>query len=186
MDKKIILVDQDGPLADETAHLRKVLKERFPDQPDLHLPERKVFKLRDNFPEPYHDVIEEIRRSKGFYLSFPPIPEGIEAVRKMVELGHHVFICTAPLTNPDDHDYHCLGEKYRWVKKYLGEEFIERIIPAKDKTMVHGEILIDDKPEITGVKTPSWEHVVFDSSYNQHVTDKRRINWDNWREVLGL
>jgi len=45
-------------------------------------------------------------------------------------------------------------------------------------------MLIDDKPEVIGAGVPVWEHVIFDKSYNKHINGQRRINWQNYEEVL--
>lgn len=73
------------------------------------------------------------------------------------------------------------------MEEHLGRDFVKRLILTKDKTLVFGDFLIDDKPEIKGVKLPSWEHLIFDQPYNINIiNNKRRINWNNYREVLGL
>ena len=178
----IILIDQDGPLADETARLFEILRERYPADLSRHSGVRTQFALTDNFPAHLSEAIEEIRRSKGFYYSFPPVAGSVEAVNEMTRLGHRVYICTAPLS----HYEHCIPEKYAWIERYLGSDFTMRIVPAKDKTVVRGNILIDDRPEVEGILEPEWEHVLFDASYNRHITHKRRLNWNSWKEVLGL
>ena len=40
--------------------------------------------------------------------------------------------------------------QYRWVEKHLGPQFVERIILTRDKTMISGDLLIDDKEVIQG------------------------------------
>lgn len=40
--------------------------------------------------------------------------------------------------------------QYRWVERHLGPQFVERIILTRDKTMVLGDLLIDDKDTIRG------------------------------------
>ncbi|OWK14787.1 NT5C [Cervus elaphus hippelaphus] len=97
-----------------------------------------------------------------------------------------VFICTSPLMKYD----HCVVEKYRWVEKHLGPQFVERIIVTRDKTVISGDILIDDKEVIQGQEeTPSWEHILFTCCHNQHLAlppPRRRLrSWsDNWREII--
>ena len=46
--------------------------------------------------------------------------------------------------------YGCVFFQYAWVEKHLGHEFLEQIILTRDKTVVSGDILIDDKPDILG------------------------------------
>lgn len=40
--------------------------------------------------------------------------------------------------------------QYRWVEQNLGPEFLERVILTRDKTVVTGDLLIDDKDNIQG------------------------------------
>jgi 5'-nucleotidase len=78
---------------------------------------------------------------------------------------------------------HCLPEKYEWIERHLGSDFVSRMIVSKDKTMIHGDILIDDNPKVLGLGPASWKHVIFDQPYNRHVGGPR-MTWKNWREIL--
>ncbi|KAB0400742.1 hypothetical protein E2I00_008370, partial [Balaenoptera physalus] len=80
--------------------------------------------------------------------------------------------------------------QYRWVEKHLGPQFVERIILTRDKTVVLGDLLIDDKDTIQGQEeTPSWEHILFTCCHNQHLAlpppRRRLLSWrDNWKEII--
>lgn len=80
--------------------------------------------------------------------------------------------------------------QFRWVDKHLGPQFVERIILTRDKTVVLGDLLIDDKDTILGQEEiPSWEHILFTCCHNQHLalppTRRRLLSWsDNWREII--
>jgi 5'-nucleotidase len=103
----------------------------------------------------------------------------VNALNEILAEGISLFICTSPLTRYEN----CVLEKYRWVEEHLGQEFTDRIILTKDKTLVVGDVLIDDKPTIRGIGTPHWRHIVFDQTYNRQA-DGARMNWENWREAL--
>jgi 5'-nucleotidase len=75
-------------------------------------------------------------------------------------------------------------EKYEWVDQHLGLAWVDRIVLTRDKTLVNGDILIDDRPQIEGAAKPTWEHVLYDQPYNRSETGKRRLTWANWRTVL--
>ncbi len=92
--------------------------------------------------------------------------------------------CFFSITTIDSDDG--VAEKFAWVKEHLGQEFVERIVLTRDKTLVRGDILVDDKPEVTGVCTPAWMHVLYDQPYNQHIRQKPRLTWANYEEVLGV
>jgi 5'-nucleotidase len=101
-------------------------------------------------------------------------------MEEMLAAGHDVRICTAPLTAFT----HCVTEKYQWVQDHLGPHWVRRIVLTKDKTLVRGDVLMDDKPEVTGCLVPSREHLVFEAPYNLG-SPARRVNWANWRQVLA-
>lgn len=44
----------------------------------------------------------------------------------------------------------CILLQYAWVEKHLGGDFLEQVILTRDKTVVSGDILIDDKPDVLG------------------------------------
>ncbi len=95
-------------------------------------------------------------------------------------MGHKVFILTSPgVSFP-----YAPSEKYRWVSKHFGNRMLEWLIMTPAKPIVHGDILIDDRPEILFEDMADWEHVLYDKSYNQDIATKRRLTWENWREVL--
>jgi 5'-nucleotidase len=178
----IILLDQDDVLADFEGHFREKWKEFYPQEMVVPKESRTGFDLEYDYPEHLHQKIREVWRQKGFFADLKPVPGGIEAAHKILELGHDVRICTVPLAFFD----YCLREKYEWVKKHMGFHFTRRMILTKDKTLIRGNFLIDDKPEINGITIPEWEHIIFDRPYNRNQTGKRRLDWTNWRKVLGI
>jgi 5'-nucleotidase len=99
----------------------------------------------------------------------------------MLEKGHDIRFCTSHLFAYD----YCVVEKYEWIDHHFGSEFVDRIILTRDKTLIRGDLLIDDKPEVFGLMEPTWEHIVYDRPHNRRITDKRRITWtDNWQDVV--
>jgi len=183
MDHQIILIDMDGPLADFDGTFLKEWKRRYPEEPHIPLRNRREFYPRDDYPKRLRSKVESIYLDQKFYPKIPPVEEGLAAIREMVDLGISVFICTTPLSIYA----YCVLEKYQWVEKYLGYGFTKKLILTRDKTLVRGDMLIDDKPEITGIQKPVWEHIIYDFPYNRHITGNRRIvRWKNWRKILGI
>lgn len=177
----IILVDQDGVLADFEGGFLRLWRERHPDLPYVPLVDRRTFLIEDQYPAEHLGLVREIQNARGFFLGFQPIPGALAALREMLAAGHEVFICTSPISaNP-----WCAPEKYEWVERHLPPPWKKRVILTADKTLVHGDYLIDDKPKITGCRRPDWRHVVFDQPYNRHVVDRPRLSdWRDWRFVL--
>lgn len=128
-----------------------------------------------------------IWESKDFFFELEPLPGAVEAVKQMANLQNtDVFICTSPIKMIK----YCPYEKYAWVEKHFGPDFLEQIVLTRDKTVVSADLLIDDRPDITGAEPhPSWEHILFTSCHNHHLQLKpprRRLHsWaDDWKAIL--
>ena len=175
-----ILVDMDGVITDFDREFLQRWRQRHPDQFYIPVEQRTAFYLKDEYPEELKPLVAEILLESSFFEKMMPMPGAIEALREMEALSFEVFICSSPLSTYG----HCVLEKYKWVESYLGSAWVRNIILTKDKTIVKADILIDDKPQITGAeKEPSWEHILYDRPYNRNV-NKRMLTWENWREVL--
>ena len=176
----LVLVDMDGVLADFEGHLMDTWRARYPGLFDLPREERRTFYLSRQFPTEQRGKLFQIMYSSGFFAALPPIPGGRQALEDMQDLGWEVFLCSSPLIgNPTG-----ASDKFAWVEEHLGKEWRGRLILASDKTLVHGDILIDDRPEVKGVAQPSWEHVLYDQPYNREIKGQRRLTWADWKDVL--
>jgi 5'-nucleotidase len=177
-----ILVDMDGVIADFEHGFLEDWRATYPDKFYIPFEERNTFQLTDQYPEDLKALVGQIYCEPGFFRKLNPIAGGIEALWEMDRLGLEVFICTSPLKIYQN----CVIEKYIWVEENLGVAWTKRLVMTRDKTLVRGDILIDDKPVIEGADVPAWEHVLYDQPYNRtaEVSHKRRLTWANWKEVL--
>jgi 5'-nucleotidase len=176
----IILIDMDDVLSDFDGEFYTRWNKLHPDKLIVPPEERKCFYIKDELPEEYTRMIRDINTAPGFISSLPEITGGVKAIKEIAENGNEVFICTSPLNAYKN----CVLEKYEWIEKHLGFEWTLKLILTKDKTIVKGDILIDDKPEVIGVAEPTWEHILFDKPYNRHITNRRRLNWNNWKQKI--
>ena len=144
---------------------------------------REHFELEQNFAESERPLVERIMGTPGFYESFEPIKGAVEALREMLACGLEVRLCTAP--HPLQWEA-CVREKYVWVRRHLGEEWLSRVMIVRDKTCVRGTLLVDDKPEVRGFfADPEWAHVLFEQSYNRQARNALRLRqWSEWKRVL--
>lgn len=181
--KALTLVDMDGVLADWGAAYDQgldgygIAAANIPRHAD-----QRSFDLFSGLSENEARLVREVMAYLDYY-ALKPLPGAVNAVRSMLEYGHEVMICTSPwLSNAD-----CIPDKIDWVLDHLGSGWEDRIIITKDKTIMLGDVLIDDKPNITGHATPTWTQVIFDQPYNQERQDlPRLLTWDDWdNETLG-
>ena len=178
----LILLDQDNVLADFESGFRRHWRNRFGEDAPIEGKEH-LFYIRDRLPEHLQAYAAELYGTVGFFESLPPVSGAVEAARALLAAVHDVRICTAPV---NQYRY-CAGEKIAWVEQHLGTEWTRRVIIAKDKTWVRGDILIDDKPNIEGTLPPLWQHRLYDAPHNRHL-DVPRIVWaqpDTWADLLA-
>jgi len=173
--KPVILVDMDGALVDWDQGFRKAWADRTPIDRQHYEMERCV--PSDRYPEAV-----ELFNSEGFFRNLPAMEGGIAALKAMLAKGFEVLICTSPMSS----SRYCAQEKWEWVREHLGEEWLRRLMLTMDKTTVRGDVLIDDKPKITGSQVPCWTHVVFDAQYNRDIEMGGRRRLDSWANWLGV
>lgn len=77
----------------------------------------------------------------GIFSKMVPMPGAISGYKKLVEMGHDVYILsTAPWNNPS-----AWSDKLLWVQKYLGDVAYKRLILSHNKNLNSGDYLIDDR-----------------------------------------
>ena len=142
-----ILVDMDGVIADFEAQFLNFWRRAYPDARWVDVADRREHYV-DRDPSGAYDVKRShlVIETAGFYASMPEVPGAIAALN---ELSQHadVCICTAPFGDGEVMA-RCEAEKRAWIAEKLGDSWLspERFICVKDKTVVSGLLLIDDKP----------------------------------------
>lgn len=173
----IILVDMDGVLVDfDEGHQRLCRERGLPLEVELR--NRTVWDILGSISPEWRDTVAELWHAPGFFAGLAPIPGAVETMHAWLREGHKVFICTAPLLNSET----CAQEKLGWVRRYVGTEFVRRTIITADKTLVHGDFLLDDRPDIHGVVTPTWRHLLYAAHHNRNL--KETVTWTQAREIV--
>lgn len=179
-----ILVDMDGVIADwgaEYGRQLSILGEEADNIPRHR--DQRSFNLDAGRTKREQQLIAIAMNDSEFYRNLAPIPGAKTALKAALKAGHDVRIVTSPwVSNPT-----CASDKLNWVVRYYGAHWGQRVIITTDKTLVRGDVLIDDKPEVTGSDDPTWEHILFDQPYNREVENKRRITrWTELEEMLNV
>jgi 5'-nucleotidase len=178
----VVLIDMDGVIADWGRGYGLSLDRFGPAAANIprHRDQRS-FDLHAGRTPDEIEIIRQVMIEDGFYSRLDPIPGAKTALKAMVKAGHDVRIVTSPwVSNPS-----CASDKLNWIVKHYGSHWGARVIITTDKTLVRGDYLIDDKPEVTGSQEPTWEHVLFDQPYNQGLTQRRITNWSEWEQILA-
>lgn len=143
-----------------------------------HGEDRNTWDVLQLVPREDRDRLVKLWHAPGFFRALYPMDGAVDGARALRRQGHEVFICTAPLLNHAT----CAAEKIEWVRAHLGDEFAARVIITRDKTLIHGDYLVDDRPDIHGVHTPTWKHLLFEASYNRHA---ETTNWRKLRSTFA-
>jgi len=168
----IVLVDMDGCLVDWDRGFAQAWGGRSP------IDRRLSYSMEECVPAAMKAEATALFHSEGFFLGLPPMAGGVAAMRRLAAMGYRVFLCTSPVLS----SVNCAGEKFEWVRAHLGAEWVRQIILTSDKTAVRGDVLIDDKPNITGAHYPVWQQLMFNAPYNTSLEGRARL--DSWEGVV--
>jgi 5'-nucleotidase len=182
MEKKIVLFDMDGTGFKYDEKLLRLAHERL-GLPLISPEAMEEFHTEKAFPKEYRERVDAIANEEGFFADLEPYEGFVDAFHEIsADPRIATFICTSPKKFYKNAT--CAAEKHLCILKHLGKGVTERIVLARDKTLVHGHVLIDDKPTIEGCATPTWTHIYHDRPYNRSMSGPRITSWKNWREVL--
>ncbi|CAJ1440547.1 unnamed protein product [Effrenium voratum] len=175
--KPVVLVDMDGVLVDWDAGFIKAWNNRTPVN-------RSSYEMEKCVPAQSYGEAVELFCAEGFFRGLPEMADAVASLKDMVRRGFEVMICTAPFAK----SRYCAQEKWEWIREHLGEEWLTRMIITQDKTTVRGDLLIDDKPKITGSQIPLWSQILFDAPYNRDIemNGRRRLcAWKDWAKIMS-
>ena len=179
-----ILIDMDGVIVDWDKGFRDIWRDRSP------IWRSNSYLMQECVPIEFKAEATTIPRQPGFFAQLPPYENAIESVKRISCIpGLRVLICTSPLlANPT-----CFQDKLFWITRHFGPEWLEKVVFTRDKTVVRGDIIIDDKPDVSvGAEDPTWIHAVFQQPYNSHLCVNRfkyrMTSWSSsadWENMLA-
>ncbi len=184
MKHQLLMVDMDGTIAEFLGGLRRVWATSVGTVCPLPPPEQHtIWDLYAVVPKEHHETFDQVMATPGLFRDLEPIKGAVDALHAMRQAGHEVMLCSTPLVTNKG----CVEEKLDWIERHLGDAFTKKAIFTHDKTVVCGDILVDDKPVIRGARMPTWSHVVYHQPYNAHITDRPRLHsWADWRSLLTI
>jgi 5'-nucleotidase len=169
--KPDLAIDLDGTAALWDPRLNSGYVARgYPNHPML-LDPRLSYNLQTG--DPLLDrITAEVMNEPHYYEDLLPMPGFVEAVPVLEEYFNIKFF-----SQPWPGNKTCASDKYNWIETVLGEKYVPALTLTYDKTICAADLLIDDKPVITGSRKPSWMHVLFDQPYNKSVDGPRIMDW---------
>ena len=169
--RKIICVDMDEVIADALGEHLLRYNRQFSSNvtvEDLH-----GQWIWDYVPEERQAALYEYMVSEDFFEVLKVMPEAQRVIQRLQE-RYDVFIATAAMEVPSS-----FNAKFRWLGKHFPFIRPSRIVFCGDKSILHGDYLIDDNPR--QLRLFRGEGILFSSPANVGVSGFRRVN--NWLDV---
>lgn len=133
-------------------------------------------RLRDVVPKEHESYVIAYPHTKGFFQDLPVIENSIEVISELND-KYEVYIASAAM----EFEY-SLPEKFIWLDKYFPFIHWKRRIFCGDKSVLKGDVLIDDHDFNLSVFTG--RPIIFSASHNLNIQKYERLN--NWLEAKQL
>ena len=192
-----VLIDMDNTIADYSTPMAKALNDHFrsrnkndDDNGGGAVSAAAVDFTADNWsqqldldPELVRPVQQRAQSQPKFFYHLKAIPGALEALLEMDQMGFQVLIVSSPSVQSDT----CSSDKVQWLREHLGDYWARKLILTKDKTVIIGDFLIDDRDDVIGYEAkPTWKHIIYRQPYNAGIKDDRPHleNWNEWINVI--
>lgn len=179
-----LLLDQDGPLADfdkKYWDLCEAMGFEL-DITDLSDVRRRRF-MEGNITNKEHRKLARAFIESGHNRWFQDLPVTPGAKEGVSELLAHkdidLWICTKPLEAND----RCRDDKGLWIREHF-PELEHKLILAPDKSMIIGDVLLDDAPKIKWLPKAVWEPVVFSTPFNGPGSEWANLRHWTWGDPI--
>jgi 5'(3')-deoxyribonucleotidase len=140
--------------------------------------------MKNLFTESEMPLVMNCLTDQTIYDEMEPVPGALMGVRKLRSLGLRVVFVTAALPGET------LRRKYQWLKEqgfldwreHADQPELSDFVQAYDKSLLRGDIMVDDKPEnmfdFTGLA------ILFSQPHNRNHRGLPRA--DGWASVVTL
>lgn len=127
-------------------------------------------------------VMKDMYGETGLYDKVKPIPGAQEALEKLINLGHQVYLVTAAIPKT-------YGEKVAFIRRFFPCIDDGHIVCIKHKWMFKADIIIEDNLQ-TLLAKPYYHRICFDRPWNRSVNDwtydiHRCKNWNEIVEIVN-
>ncbi len=169
-----ILIDMDDVIADtETRFIEWYGRDFGIHYTKADLQGTKLYLI---VPEEHRSIVREYPFRKGFFKDLPVIENSIEVIKELNN-RFDVYIASAAMEFPNS-----LSEKYEWLDEHFPFIHWKRRIFCGDKSVLKGDILIDDHD--FNLSVFEGRRIMFTASHNIAETKYERL--DTWMDAEKL
>ncbi|MGI9532486.1 5' nucleotidase, NT5C type [Lutimonas sp.] len=170
-DKKSLIVDMDGVLADI---YKQLIKLEFEESGTRITVEETMGKTEnDAFPN-----CQKLVKERGFFRNAPVMPGAIEVLKKLNE-HYQLFVVSSAMEYPNS-----LEEKYYWMQEYFPFISWKQLVLCGTKTCVKGDIMIDD--HFKNLDYFEGKTILFTQPHNSAKDENSHQRVHGWNDILKL
>lgn len=115
--------------------------------------------------------IFNIFKKDGFFLNLMAKKYSISTIKKLIQSKRYdIYVVTACGSTKE------YSEKIRWFEKFIPEFNTDRIISIKEKDMIRGDILVDDKIDNLDKCARFMDCIIYDMPSNRGIDRYPRIH----------
>jgi 5'-nucleotidase len=175
-----LLLDMDGPLADFDGYFWDTVKELGVESvnADRYTQSRRFATDHITNPAERKFLRWMIERTRWF-AELPVTDGAVEGVEALLDAGLDIWVCTKPL----DANSHCRDDKAQWLRKHF-PSLSDKLIIAPDKSLIRGDVLLDDAPHLGWLGRAVWRPVIFPSTYNRGGSDWGHLPAWGWGDPV--
>ena len=133
-------------------------------------------KLHAIVPEEHRQIVKQYPHHEDFFKDLPLIPHAQEMIKELND-RFDVYIASAAMEFP-----HSLKHKYDWLDQHFPFIHWKRRILCGDKSVLRGDVLIDDHDFNLSVFTG--RPIMFTATHNINETKYERMN--SWLDAEKL
>lgn len=176
-EKKTMLCDVDGVILDLLTPWVDIVNKRY--GTNVCVDDIVDYNLAKAFPMLEPHCIYDVLQEEELWLKAQPKPQVSLFLNELMCLGVDVRIVTA--THWKNAAY-----KFEWFQRYLPFISWDQFIISNDKSIINGDLLIDDNPQHI-LKTSCSKKLLFDAPYNRVLSGVPGgyIRVDDWSQVFS-
>lgn len=174
----VICVDID----DTICNLQDVVIDLFNKRYGSHytIEDFKEYDVMNVLPTQDAIVMRDMYGESGLYDKVKPIVGAQDALEKLINLGHQVYLVTAAIPKT-------YGEKVAFINRFFPYIDESHIVCMKHKWMFKCDIMIEDNMQ-TLLAKPYYHRICFDRPWNRQAND---WTYDihrcyNWNEIMAI
>ncbi len=178
----VLLVDMDGPMAHFDQRLWDLCVVNGWPLDITDMAEQRHRYSTDHIVDPAHrsEARRLIAEDERWFADLEPVPGAIEGIHELA-VHFDVWLCTKPL----EANVNCRDGKAEWVRRHLRGDWERKLIITPDKSMIRGDILLDDGPKIEWFPKATWRPVIFAMSFNGPGSEWDGLPRWTWGDPIG-